>query len=59
MDSLNLSNVPTPSSLYLVFKSEKGHFLGILANQRLQDIIASSSLQSKPEEVEVEMMDQS
>ncbi len=59
MDSLNLSNVPAPSSLLLVFKSEKGHFLGILENQRLQDIIASSSLQSNPEEVDVEMLDQS
>jgi len=45
------------SPLLLVFKSEKGHFLGLLDNQRLQDLIASSSVTTAPEELEVEMLD--
>jgi len=59
MDSLNLSGFTPPSAspLLLVFKSEKGHFLGLLENQRLQDLIASSSLTTTPEELEVEMLD--
>jgi hypothetical protein len=50
-------NPPSASPLLLVFKSEKGHFLGLLDNQRLQDLIASSSLTAAPEELEVEMLD--
>jgi hypothetical protein len=55
---------PSVSPLLLVFKSDKGHFLGLLDNQRLQDLIASTSLQTtststlSPEELEVEMLDQ-
>jgi hypothetical protein len=53
---------PPASPLLLVFKSDKGHFLGLLDNQRLQDLIASTSLQTtttlSPEELEVEMLDQ-
>jgi hypothetical protein len=56
---------PSASPLLLVFKSDKGHFLGLLDNQRLQDLIASTSLQTtsststlSPEELEVEMLDQ-
>jgi hypothetical protein len=67
MDSLNMSTFSPPSTspLLLVFKSDKGHFLGLLDNQRLQDLIASTSLQTtatastlSPEELEVEMLDQ-
>jgi hypothetical protein len=64
MDSLNMSTFSPPSAspLLLVFKSDKGHFLGLLDNQRLQDLIASTSLQTStslsPEELEVEMLDQ-
>jgi hypothetical protein len=63
MDSLNMSTFSPPpaSPLLLVFKSDKGHFLGLLDNQRLQDLIASTSLQTTtttPEELEVEMLDQ-
>jgi hypothetical protein len=65
MDSLNMSTFSPPSAspLLLVFKSDRGHFLGLLDNQRLQDLIASTSLQTtsstlSPEELEVEMLDQ-
>jgi hypothetical protein len=65
MDSLNMSTFSPPpaSPLLLVFKSDRGHFLGLLDNQRLQDLIASTSLQTtsstlSPEELEVEMLDQ-
>jgi hypothetical protein len=57
MDSLNMSTEPIPSSLLLVYKSEKGHFLGIVDNQKLQGIIASMTVQSNPEEVTVDMLD--
>ena len=52
-----MSTEPIPSSLLLVYKSEKGHFLGIVDNQKLQGIIASMTVQVNPEEVTVDMLD--